>query len=264
MRVLGIDLALADETTSIAVLTCAPEVMTVERTATGVTDDHLERLLADPTVDVVGINAPVTVSRSKSASPSSTTSAEHVEVESAGYLAEIVAVRLSTRYRVRATDRWRREHLRDLPTRTDRAAGQRAMAGLRSDRLFASYEPRQLDPTLTIRDVVEACPAVAMHQWGLPYAGYVAYEGRADIAEVRETIVAALASRIGIPAASVQARDGGQLNALMSALVAVAARLGLTERVPDEYQVHARAEGWACVPVTGSLDGLLRRLETAI
>jgi len=255
MRVAGVELSLDETLTSVAVLTCAPELVTVERTVTSVSDDHLATLLADRGIDAVGINAPVTVTARAAGRAG--------DREPDGDLASVVTAHLSTRYRIRATDRWRREHLNELPMPTESAAGRRAMAGLRANRLLAGHDPTLLDPTLAVRRVVEVDPAVAMFQWRLPYCGYVAHEGRADIAEVRETIVAGLAGRLTVPAASLQVRDGGQLNAVVAGLVAVMVRLGLTERVPDEQQVHARAEGWVQLPKRDSLDNFAGRISSA-
>lgn len=248
MRVVGIDLATTDDATAVAEMVVTPDAVAVERTVTGVTDAYVRRLLDDSSIAIVGINAPVTVAGAKPA----------VDPDVA-----VVAMHLSARYRVRATDRWRRAHLVDLPLPTDEAATRRAMAGIRADRLLAGQEPKALDPTLTIREVVEVCPAISMYRWGLPYAGYVAHEGRAEIAEVREMVVAELSSRLQVAGLSLQARDGAQLNAILAGLSAVAAKFGLTERVPDEAQVHARVEGWIQVPLEGSLARLLEGLNVA-
>jgi hypothetical protein len=104
--------------------------------------------------------------------------------------------------------------------------------------------------------VVEAYPAVALVLWGLPRERY-----KAD-PKAREELLAAIEAEApwldwepGAREACVESDDA--LDAVLCALVARAAGLGLTEPPPPERLGSARAEGWIHLPRRGSLGELL-------
>lgn len=115
--------------------------------------------------------------------------------------------------------------------------------------------------------VVEVYPAVALKRWGLLAKGYKAPrraprrlgEAAAD-APLPLLFGALLAAcpwlEIGEVAAALCRRDDDAFDALVAALIARAAALGLTERPAPEEEDLARVEGWIAVPVAGSLGRL--------
>ncbi|WAS89870.1 DUF429 domain-containing protein [Nannocystis punicea] len=105
--------------------------------------------------------------------------------------------------------------------------------------------------------VYEVYPAAALPGWGLPVASY-----KGDRLPTRLALLDALkraAPWLDLPAplrARCEASDDC-LDALLAALVARAAALGLTARPRDEDLPQAREEGWIALPGPGSLDRLL-------
>jgi Protein of unknown function (DUF429) len=100
--------------------------------------------------------------------------------------------------------------------------------------------------------VLEAYPAAALLLWGLPRERYKAS------AEAREELLAALEGEApwldwepGAREACVSSDDS--LDAVLCALIARAAALGLTEPPPPEAAELARAEGWIHLPRKGCL-----------
>ena len=127
------------------------------------------------------------------------------------------------------------------------------LAGLRE----AAYERSRIRFDRAGGDrVVEAYPAAALLLWGLPRAGY-----KSD-PEAREQLLAALESAApwlewgeGAREACVESDDA--LDAVLCALIARAAALGLTEPPQAEALDLARVEGWIHLPRSGSLGDLI-------
>lgn len=118
------------------------------------------------------------------------------------------------------------------------------------------------------RRVVEAYPAAALSMWGIPREGYK----DADSAGVtrRRAMLDALAGASGREwlrmTDEVRERyvaTDHALDALVCALVARAAMLGLVDEVPPDDIGAARAEGWIAVPRPDSLRGLSLRSASA-
>jgi len=112
--------------------------------------------------------------------------------------------------------------------------------------------------------VVETYPAVALHAWGFVSRGY-----KGD----NPAVLAALFERLrstcpwlgcGPEAAARCGRSDHAFDALVAALVARAAALGLAVPPPDEEMEAARAEGWIAVPVPGSLPRLAESRRPAV
>lgn len=101
--------------------------------------------------------------------------------------------------------------------------------------------------------VAEVYPAGALRQWGLPHRGYK----RIANESARHRLVDSLAghSRLAMGAAEQECRRSDDaLDAVVSALVARAVFLGLTE--PAQNIESARTEGWIHLP-TGDLSELI-------
>ncbi|MEZ4452695.1 MAG: DUF429 domain-containing protein [Nannocystaceae bacterium] len=104
--------------------------------------------------------------------------------------------------------------------------------------------------------VFEVYPAAALAAWSLPRASY-----KDDRRPARAELLAALTARapwLALPEAlrgRCEASDDC-LDALLSALIARAAAVGLTARPDPEDRELAREEGWIALPTPGSLERL--------
>jgi hypothetical protein len=107
--------------------------------------------------------------------------------------------------------------------------------------------------------VFETYPAAGLHAWGLPSRGYKKEKG----GELRAEIWAKLAHRapwLDVTAEQsdlIVARDDA-LDALVAALIARAAKIGLTVQPSEHERERAETEGWIHVPIEGSLERLNR------
>jgi predicted nuclease with RNAse H fold len=103
--------------------------------------------------------------------------------------------------------------------------------------------------------VLEVYPAAALLLWGLPRERYKASaEAREELLCAIETEAPWLDWEPGAREACVESDDA--LDAVLCALIARAAALGLTAPPPSEYLELARAEGWIHLPRKGSLGEL--------
>jgi hypothetical protein len=106
--------------------------------------------------------------------------------------------------------------------------------------------------------LAEVYPAAALRAWGIPSTGYKAAGARATAAiEVRSGIVATLGAACAewldlSPIADAAVASDHLLDALLSALVAVAVRCGTTFTPRDDEERRlAVVEGWIHVPTAG-------------
>lgn len=105
--------------------------------------------------------------------------------------------------------------------------------------------------------VVEVYPAAALASWGFRSRGYKGVASRETLAELYDGLRAFCPWLAVAPDA--QERFAGSdhaFDALIGALVARAAALGLTELPEGDDRALARTEGWIAVPVPGSLASL--------
>ena len=104
--------------------------------------------------------------------------------------------------------------------------------------------------------MLEVYPAAALLLWGLPREGYKASgEAREELLATIEAEAPWLEWAPGAWEACVASDDA--LDAVLCALIARAAALGLTAPPPAEELELARAEGWIHLPRKGSLGELL-------
>jgi hypothetical protein len=100
--------------------------------------------------------------------------------------------------------------------------------------------------------VVDAYPAAALLLWGLPRAGYKSDpEAREELLAELEAAAPWLLWKPGAREACLESDDC--LDAVLCALIARAAALGLTEPPPPDGLEPARVEGWIHLPRSGSL-----------
>jgi hypothetical protein len=137
--------------------------------------------------------------------------------------------------RLRETDRWVAEHVGKWPLSV--SADSIATCAMRAATLLSALGPvdRVNGPCY------EVYPGAALRVWGLPSAGY-----KRD-----PTVRARLAAALGFDDERLAAGDHA-LDALLCALVARAAALGLTHP-PPVSELVAR-EGWIHVPAVGISD----------
>lgn len=237
MRTLGIDLASQPAKTAVCLVEWAADVARVVEVVVGADDDRLLELVRE--ADRAGIDAPF------------------------GWPRPFVALLAAHRDGVAGDRVWtpvRRDALRFR--RTDvvvREALGRWPLSVSSDLIaIVAMRCAGLLDRLGIEDrsglgqVVETYPAVALRRWGLRSRGY----------KGNPTALAALLSglRAATPwlicdqeSAALCGRSDHAFDALVSALVARAAALGLTARPGAEERELARLEGWIAIPEGGSL-----------
>jgi predicted nuclease with RNAse H fold len=110
--------------------------------------------------------------------------------------------------------------------------------------------------------VVEAYPAAALKRWGLPHRSYKRAENQPALGALVDALLAALPA-LHLPAeqdALCRASDDA-LDAVVCALIARAAALGLTDAPPPELRALADREGWIAVPGCSLRDLLDERVR---
>ena len=156
--------------------------------------------------------------------------------------------------RLRATDRWVAERTGRWPlsVSTDRIA----MPAFRTA-LVLSRASFPVDRAGGGR-VVEVYPAAALLRWGFDSRRYKRVAGAEARASLVRTFVAPTRQWLTLDDAMINkciASDDA-FDALVAALVARAAAIGLTEPIPADSRELAAREGWIALPVDGSLDRL--------
>jgi predicted nuclease with RNAse H fold len=158
--------------------------------------------------------------------------------------------------RLRRTDLWAWRLLGSSPplsVSTDRIA----LPAMRAAALLSSLAERMALDGSGI--VVEAYPAAALRRWDRPSRGY---KGKAN-SEARVSLVTGFLAQTKAWLAVDDEQAGHCLasddafDALIAALVARAAAVGLVEPVPEMDRLAARREGWIAVPLEGSLGALV-------
>lgn len=245
MRTLGIDLASQPAKTAACRIDWADGGAVVAALAIGVADDDIAALATG--CDAVGIDAPF------------------------GWPAPFVAFlcrgdgggpdvpawdterRTALSYRLTDLSVWRDLRRPPLSVAADRIALPAMRCAALLDRLGVS--DRSGDGR-----VFEVYPAAALHAWGFASGGYKG-PGARPAGDRLPALLGALRDRcpwLDLPAAAdaLCRRDDDAFDALVSALVARTAGLGLTARPSREEALRARVEGWIAVPKPGSLDML--------
>jgi len=256
MRTVGVDLSAADERTAAATIDWSADRAVVAEPTVGLADGELLDRLAD--AEWVGIDAPF-------GWPRPMVAAVH------GYATEGSWPSVAKAdFRYRRTDRFVREtvlarvsrKLSPLSVSSDRIALTAwRLAHLREQ----AFERSGVRFDLAGRDrVVEVYPAAALLLWGFERNGYKGGQGEPGEAStlIREALVAAIETQApwltwekGAWEACIQSDDA--LDAVLAALIARAAALGLTIE-PDQGDLElAASEGWIHLPGPESLAKLL-------
>ncbi|WP_409485402.1 DUF429 domain-containing protein [Arsenicicoccus dermatophilus] len=242
MLTVGLDLASAPPKTAVAAIRWEAGGARLERLQLGVDDDTAVTALAS--ADKAGVDVPF-------GWPAAFV--ELVVAHAAGALVASPEPWPAERRAVqfRHTDLWVRERTGRLPlsVSTDKIA----LPALRWTGLEARLVAAGVRcPRDGSGPVAEVYPAAALSTWGLVSRGYK------DDAAVRAALVADLAAacpvvELGEHRALMAASDDA-MDAVVCALVARAAALGLTHPAPSE--VPAQVEGWIHLPLADSLAAL--------
>lgn len=244
MRTAGIDLSSQEKKSAACVVEWARDRATVVALTLGVADGDIIRLVGE--VDKLGIDVPLgwPIAFAEAVSRHS----EHGSWPATYRHASMEA------YRYRRTDIhvWRTGGVAPLSVSTDRIG----IPAMRSAALLAAVEPRvALDGSGV---VVEVYPAAALRRWGLPWRKY---KGPEHVAE-RNALVSSFAHQTagwlsleGADRTACESSDDA-FDALVAALVARAASVGVVEAIPEEDRAAALREGWIALPRERSLPSL--------
>lgn len=256
MKTLGIDLSASPQRTALATIEWGGGAARIAAPLLGLDDAALADRLA--AADWAGIDAPF-------GWPEAMVLAIH-EYATSGRWSRVDKVA----FRYRRTDRFVREHVEQetgkklwpLSPSSDRIAlAAWRLAQLREhhfDRAGIRFDRAGAD------QVVEVYPAAALLLWGLDRRGYKTGprpDRRAPAEAAREALLTSIEDQVtwlqweaGARGACVQSDDA--LDAVLAALIARAAALGLTEPPPPADLDLARGEGWIHLPVKASLPSL--------
>lgn len=250
MRTLGIDLASQPIRTAMATLEWSGSGAIVTALQLPVTDADI--LEAVPEADKVGIDAPF-------GWPDA-----FVDVVSARHIDDVPRQQRLftdpgvTRFVARRTDEWVRATTGLIPLSV--SADRIAYVALRAVRLLALLDGPDFDAGRVNGTAVEAYPAAALKTWQLQHNRY---KGRPQ-QETLAALVGELEAQapwldLG-PYRTLCVTSDDAFDAVITALIARAAALGLTELPDAEHAAAAEREGWIHVP-TAPLDALAPQLS---
>jgi predicted nuclease with RNAse H fold len=241
----GVDLSSQASNTSACVIDWSDGRAMVTEITLGVTDGMISRLLQD--VEKLGIDVPL-------GWPMSFARAVARHSEDGSWPADYTHADTSM-YRFRRTDLWVWKTFGTSPplsVSTDRIA----LPAMRAAALLSRLPERpRLDGSGV---VVEVYPAATLRRWGFPWRGYKRHENSTSRRELVELVREKTASwlTIGRPGIDLCRSSDDALDALIAALAARAAAVGLAEPVPPDLRTAAIREGWISIPQPGSLDQL--------
>ena len=103
--------------------------------------------------------------------------------------------------------------------------------------------------------LVEVYPAAALRLWGLASTGYKRRQGRPSLGRLLDALRQRTRGwlEVDAPARRLCGRSDDALDALVAALIARAATLGLCAPPPPEHAARAAVEGWIALPEPDSL-----------
>ncbi|HLI01691.1 MAG TPA: DUF429 domain-containing protein [Acidimicrobiales bacterium] len=247
MRTAGVDLASQAKLTGACTIAWAEGRAAVDELWVGVDDERITELAA--TVDKLGLDVPLGwpkafVDAVAGHAADGTWPAGYFHADNQAF-------------RYRRTDIWVRDQpdgRRPLSVSSDRIA----LPAMRAAAVVARLHPRP--PLDGSGRVVEAYPAASLHRWGLVHQGYKGAEGRHVRRRLVEELVDRTAGWLTVPPARVRhmVESDHALDAVVAALTARAAAVGLVEPIPPPDAGAARREGWIALPTAGSLDRLAR------
>jgi hypothetical protein len=154
--------------------------------------------------------------------------------------------------RFRRTDLWVREilGLTPLSVSSDRIA----LPTMRAAAFLSRWPGR--GPLDGSGLMVEAYPAAALTRWNFLARGYKRKENAATRRQLVGEVLAAAWLEVDDSQAALCGVSDDAFDALIAALVARAAAVGLVEPIPRADREAARREGWIAIPRLGSFDRL--------
>jgi Protein of unknown function (DUF429) len=237
VRTAGIDLSSQPVGTAACVVDWRDGIASVESVENLVDDGRLKTLLADTTIDQVGIDVPL-------GWPDGFVRALQLHRDGQEW-----PQHPTKDLTHRATDRWLIGHRRihPLSVSTDRIAYPAMRAAALTAGMARDGSGR----------LVEVYPAAALNVWHLPYQRYKRSTGRAVLSD----IIAALRQQAPWLVADERSwksfhTSDHAFDALVAALIARAHARGLCHAIPDPDREAAIREGWICVP-SGTVDALI-------
>jgi hypothetical protein len=247
----GVDLASQASATAACVIEWSGRTASVVEVVTGVGDDRISALAAE--VDKLGIDVPL-------GWPVAFVEAVGGHARDGSWPASYMHAEDTTALRFRRTDLWLWDLLKSPPlsVSTDRIA----LPAMRAAALLARMPDRT--PLDGSGVVVEAYPAGALRRWGFPSRNYKRKENASARRELVARLLAETAGWLRVDGLVVErcCASDDALDAVIAALIARAAAVGLVEEIPPAERDAARREGWVAVPYAGSL-GLLAAASRA-
>ncbi len=236
VNTLGVDLASAAEHTATCVIEWANGRASIRQLVVGA-DDHAIALLAR-SADAIGIDAPFgwplpfMELLSGKARPSTWTPDRRDEL------------------RFRATD----HHVRKITRRWPLSVSS-DLIGVVAMRCHGLLQRlRSTNPTRR-ESVLEVYPAAALRRWDLPATAYKGAKNREALEQlVGKVMRVATWLEVPVESAKLLRTSDDAFDALVSSLVARAARVGLADNSPDN--ACSRSEGWIVLPKACSLSAL--------
>ncbi|MFO1077994.1 MAG: DUF429 domain-containing protein [Planctomycetota bacterium] len=238
MHTLGVDLASSAERTATCVIEWADSRANIRHLVVGADDDAITSLAGD--ADAVGIDAPF------------------------GWPTPFVEL-LAGKSRPRTWTHERRDELRFRATDHHvRRETQRWPLSVSSDRIgVVAMRCHQLLQRLRLANpaarerTLEVYPAAVLRRWGLVAVSYKGAERRAALdVLVGQLLSVATWLDVSDEQGRLLRRSDHALDAMISSLVARAARLGLADATPDDPRTQS--EGWIVLPKDCSLSVLAK------
>jgi predicted nuclease with RNAse H fold len=239
VRTCGIDLASQPNRTAVAVIDWTATGAVVSDVRLGATDDEL--LTAIASADRTGIDAPI-------GWPDA-----FVDVLSAHHAGDSAHERRGfaepgvSRFTRRLTDERVRERTGLVPLSV--SADRIAYVALRAVRLLAQLEAGEgFDASRIDGTAVEAYPAAALKIWGLSHNRYKGVPRQTQLAALVTDLTGAAPWLDLTRHASLCTSNDDSFDAVVTALIARAAALGLTEPPERTEREIAGREGWVHMP----------------
>jgi predicted nuclease with RNAse H fold len=257
MRTVGVDLSSSSKRTAVVAVEWGKDKATVDKPVLGLEDGELVERLAS--AGWVGIDAPF-------GWPLEMVRSVHEYAASGRWSGDV-----KEQFRFRRTDSFVRDvilaetgrKLSPLSVSSDRIALTARRAALLREH---AYERSGVRFDLAGGDqVVEVYPAGALLVWGFDRGGYKSsrhVDRRAAECRAREALLGAIESRVGWLDWAIGAREAciesdDAVDAVLAAMIARAAALGLTVLPPPEDSESAHSEGWIHLPQKDSLAALM-------
>lgn len=244
MLTAGVDLAAQPSKTAVAVIDWATAPARVLRVVLGAEDQEIIRTAN--WAAWCGIDCPL-------GWPEQFVSFVSAQREGAFVAPEILDVEWRRTLAYRQTDEHVRSRTGIVPLSV--AADRIALTAMRAAGLLAKFAAGGSPVDRTGGGgVVEVYPAASLRQWGLPHRGYKGADRRLLLTE----LVGRFLSKVPLDLQAADRRlceqSDDAFDAVIAAVTARAAALGLSERPPDHLRDVVRREGWIELPLGGLTD----------